>query len=86
MHTPECEIAHTTYTMVSERVREHLIRTTEFQTPIGLYKSFGNDLMLVQYDYIARSTALMQKNWNKRPLWNRVIELTLNHYQNFYHQ
>lgn len=37
-------------------------------------KNFGSDLMLVQYDYIEHSAPLMQQNWNKRPLWNRVIE------------
>ncbi|BGI51092.1 MAG: cardiolipin synthase [Arsenophonus endosymbiont of Ceratovacuna japonica] len=37
-------------------------------------KSFSNDLRLIQYDYIAHSTPLIQKNWNKRPLWNHVIE------------
>ena len=37
-------------------------------------KSFGSDLILVQYDYIARSTPLILNNWNKRPLWNRIIE------------
>ncbi|MGP1931131.1 MAG: cardiolipin synthase [Arsenophonus sp. ET-YP4-MAG3] len=37
-------------------------------------KNFGNNLILVQYDYIARSTPIIQKNWNKRPLWNRIVE------------
>ncbi|MDT9587694.1 MAG: cardiolipin synthase [Candidatus Arsenophonus melophagi] len=37
-------------------------------------KSFSNDLIVVQYDYIARSTPLIQKHWNQRPLWNRVME------------
>ncbi|MFP3019303.1 MAG: cardiolipin synthase [Arsenophonus sp.] len=36
--------------------------------------NFGSDLILTQYDYIAHSTPLIQKNWNKRPLWNRIIE------------
>ncbi len=37
-------------------------------------KKFCSDLIIVQYDYISRSTPLIKKNWNKRPLWNRVIE------------
>ncbi|MGP1932407.1 MAG: phospholipase D-like domain-containing protein, partial [Arsenophonus sp. ET-DL12-MAG3] len=37
-------------------------------------KSFGSNLILVQYDYIARSIPLIKRNWNKRPLWNRIIE------------
>ncbi|MGP1953147.1 MAG: cardiolipin synthase [Arsenophonus sp. ET-KM2-MAG3] len=37
-------------------------------------KKFGSNLILVQYDYIARSTPIIQKNWNKRPLWNRIVE------------
>ncbi|AMA64652.1 Cardiolipin synthase [Candidatus Arsenophonus lipoptenae] len=37
-------------------------------------KNFGNDLIFVQYDYISRSIPLTQKTWNKRPLWNRIIE------------
>ncbi len=37
-------------------------------------KNFTNHLTLIQYDYIARSIALIHKNWEKRPLWNRLIE------------
>ncbi|WMY95580.1 MAG: cardiolipin synthase [Arsenophonus sp.] len=35
---------------------------------------FGNHLTLIQKDYIARSIALIHKNWKKRPLWNRLVE------------
>ncbi|MGP1930788.1 MAG: phospholipase D-like domain-containing protein, partial [Arsenophonus sp. ET-DL12-MAG3] len=37
-------------------------------------KRFGSNLILVQYDYIARSIPVIKRNWNKRPLWNRIIE------------
>lgn len=37
-------------------------------------KSFGSDLTLVQYDYMARSTRLDIEEWEQRPFWNRVIE------------
>ncbi len=37
-------------------------------------KSFGSDLTLVQYDYIARSTRLEIEEWEQRPFWNRVVE------------
>ncbi|WMY97033.1 MAG: cardiolipin synthase [Arsenophonus sp.] len=37
-------------------------------------KKFSNHLMLIQKDYIARSIALIYKNWKKRPLWNRIME------------
>ncbi|MGO2347288.1 MAG: cardiolipin synthase, partial [Providencia sp.] len=37
-------------------------------------KSFGSDLTLVQYDYMARSTRLEIDEWEQRPFWNRVVE------------
>ncbi|WP_434524688.1 cardiolipin synthase [Photorhabdus asymbiotica] len=37
-------------------------------------ENFGNDLTLVQYNYISRSTLLEINEWEQRPLWNRIIE------------
>ncbi|CAL1329189.1 cardiolipin synthase [Candidatus Providencia siddallii] len=37
-------------------------------------KSFSNDLILIQYNYMLRSTRLDVKKWNKRPLWHHIIE------------
>ncbi|PHM74161.1 cardiolipin synthase [Xenorhabdus kozodoii] len=35
---------------------------------------FGRDLTLVQQDYIMRSTLLANNQWEKRPMWHRVLE------------
>ncbi|WP_338882395.1 MULTISPECIES: cardiolipin synthase [Xenorhabdus] len=35
---------------------------------------FGNDLTLVQQDYIMRSTLLANNKWEKRPVWHRILE------------
>ncbi|PHM47298.1 cardiolipin synthase [Xenorhabdus miraniensis] len=35
---------------------------------------FGNDLTLVQQDYIMRSTLLASNQWEKRPVWSRILE------------
>lgn len=37
-------------------------------------QDFGNDLSYVQSDYIASSTLLTLDEWQKRPVWNRIIE------------
>ncbi|CRK85780.1 Cardiolipin synthase A [Candidatus Providencia siddallii] len=37
-------------------------------------KNFGNDLTLIQCDYMLRSTQLDIIDWNKRSFWHRVIE------------
>ena len=35
---------------------------------------FGNDVDLVQQDYIERSTRLSGAEWGKRPYWRRILE------------
>ena len=35
---------------------------------------FGNDVALVQQDYIQRSELLDAKEWAKRPYWRRIVE------------
>ncbi|MBC8950799.1 MULTISPECIES: cardiolipin synthase [Xenorhabdus] len=35
---------------------------------------FGNDLTLVQQNYIMRSTLLENNKWEKRPVWHRILE------------
>ncbi|WP_294906471.1 cardiolipin synthase [Tatumella sp. UBA2305] len=35
---------------------------------------FGNDVSLVQQDYIQRSELLDAKEWAKRPYWRRIVE------------
>ncbi|WMY95261.1 MAG: cardiolipin synthase [Arsenophonus sp.] len=47
---------------------------------------FSNHLTLIQYNYINRSIALIHENWEKRPLWNRLMERIcyfLAHYYNY---
>lgn len=36
--------------------------------------SFGHDLACIQRDYIAHSTLLNIKEWQKRPFWHRLLE------------
>lgn len=37
-------------------------------------KDFSNELEATQYNYIAHSTLIDQKKWEKRPYWKRIIE------------
>lgn len=53
------------------------IRSLELNSEIIIAiddKIFSEELVLLQYDYVSKSIPIFLDTWNRRPLWNRIIE------------